>query len=1393
MLVLPGTQALSPFKAHALLQQIQAAVPSVKSVSTRAVHFVQPKADLDPAALTEFLTNSNTAERRILDTMFSSPSAATNAPIEDDHELLRLLTQHSSSSSNRTEEGFNFFIVLPRVGTISPWSSKATNIAQMCNLDRHVQRVERGQAYLIKLKEDAAKQLLSEQEFRAITALVHDRMTQDVLNVIPNEKVIFKQGTPAPLKVVQLMDSNEDRNPRDARQRLITANKELGLALAEDEIDYLVAAFIGSSKLSSDSCLARNPTDVELFMFAQVNSEHCRHKIFGADWTIDGEKKPHSLFGMIKNTHQLNPQHTLSAYSDNAAVLQGHKGVRFAPLAEDNYSYNLFEEEVHMVVKVETHNHPTAVSPFPGAATGSGGEIRDEGATGVGSKPKAGLTGFTVSNLLIPGHVQPWETDYGRPSHVASALDIMIQGPLGGAAFNNEFGRPAITGYFRTFLESVPGPNGKDEIRGFHKPIMIAGGLGTIRPQHVIKNKIQPGAHLVVLGGPCMLIGLGGGAASSMTSGESSAALDFASVQRENPEMQRRCQQVIDSCTALGQKNPIQSIHDVGAGGLCNALPEIVHDCNLGASIELRNINNDDPSMSPMEIWCNESQERYVLAIGPENIETFKAICERERCPYALAGVATAEERLILTDSLLGTTPIDLPMSTLFGKPPKMSRTTSTITPARHAFDSSLQSYLPSLTQTAELVTDAAHRVLRLPAVASKSFLITIGDRTITGLVARDQFVGPWQVPVADVAVTATSHGASTGEAMAMGERPPIALISAAASARMAVGECITNMAAANIPSLGQIRMSANWMAAPDHEGEGARLYEAVQAIGLDLCPALGISIPVGKDSMSMKMKWKQGGEQVEVTAPLALNITGFGPVADIHKTLTPELITDIEGESTVLVLIDLANNKERLGGSALAQVYKQIGNEAPDVESADLLKAFFQAMQAIREHEDLVLAYHDRSDGGLFATVVEMCFAGHVGVKVDLSSISLDAVAALFNEELGAVVQVRQSQVEQLKKVFAEHNFPVEQGLKVIGTVNVKGDDSIVISYQGVNILDSNRVDLQRIWTETSYHIQKIRDNSECAQQEFDGLWDAQDPGLSYQLTFNPAEEILSAHDLSLEMESRPKVAILREQGVNGQIEMAYAFHVAGFTAVDVHMSDILSGKVTLKDFKGIAACGGFSYGDVLGAGSGWAKSFLLHEQARNEFHDFLTVRQDTFALGVCNGCQFLSQMRELIPGAEHWPYFKRNQSEQFEARFSMVELEDNTKTSETTTPSIFFDGMRGSKFPIAVAHGEGRAEFVQASDLEQLKAQGLIAASYVDNYGKKTEQYPLNPNGSPLGITAVQTPNGRVLAMMPHPERVTGREANSWYPRKEGAQWGEYGPWLRMFKNARKWVNSH
>lgn len=1030
--------------------------------------------------------------------------------------------------------------------------------------------------------------------------------------------------------------------------------------------------------------------------------------------------------------------------------------------------------------QVETHNHPTAVSPFPGASTGSGGEIRDEGAVGQGSKPKAGLVGFTVSNLLIPDNIQPWETDFGKPHHVASAFNIMIEAPLGGAAFNNEFGRPALTGYFRTFAEKVPITEDVSEVRGYHKPIMIAGGVGSIRPMHVLKKPISPGAHLIVLGGPSMLIGLGGGAASSMASGQSSADLDFASVQRDNPEMQRRAQQVIDFCTALGEENPIESIHDVGAGGLSNALPEIVHDSDLGAEIELRNIPCDDNSMSPMEIWCNESQERYVLAVSPARLAVFKELCARERCPYAIVGKATAEKRLVVKDSLLGNVPIDLPMPVLFGKPPKMSRKTETLKPLRIPFDASLKSYLPHLETLNQVLSESASRVLQLPSVASKSFLITIGDRSITGLVARDQFVGPWQVPVADVAVTITSYGEHilTGEAMAMGERTPLALLSPAASARMAVGECITNMAAANIPDISRIRMSANWMCAADHPGEGAGLYEAVQAIGLELCPQLGIAIPVGKDSMSMKMKWKEQDEQKEVTAPLSLIITGFAPVINNHKTFTPQLRNK---PGTVLCFIDLAQGKQRLGGSALAQVYKQIGDECPDVEDPTLLKNFFNAMQQVKEGcNDLVLAYHDRSDGGLFATLAEMCFAGHVGAEVQLDEIvrSGDVVSCLFNEELGAVVQVEASRLNEFVSVLSQAGVP-QQAIHNIGVVTPHNEEDVVAFKFGEQpVFAATRVEMFRLWSKTSYLMQAARDNADCALQEYDNVLDVNDPGMSFQLTFDPAADITAG--LNGGSSRRPRVAILRDQGVNGQIEMAFAFHLAGFEAVDVHMTDIISGKVSLKDFVGIAACGGFSYGDVLGAGAGWAKSILLHPHARSEFAHFFNEREDTFALGVCNGCQFLSSLKELIPGAESWPRFVRNESEQFEARTCMVEIQD--------TNCIFFDGMAGSKFPIAVAHGEGRVKFQSDADSARFAELELSAARYVDNYGQATERYPYNPNGSPGGVTAIRTPNGRVLAMMPHPERVVLKESHSWYPEDEN--WGQVGPWLRMFHNARKWV---
>ncbi|KAG2217976.1 hypothetical protein INT45_006230 [Circinella minor] len=1358
MLVLPGTSALSEFKSKSILKDIQKKVPSVTSIAGLFVHFVQPRSEEAKV----LLQNESTSEGKILRSLLHYG----NNPIDNTSAS----TIAHFLSTNEQPSQATVVIIVPRAGTISPWSSKATNIAHLCTLENQVERVERGVAFIIT-KADASS--LAPNELSTFSDLLHDRMTQTVNTELPASESVFKHGTPAPLTVVELLGQEGMANPDIAREKLVKANKELGLALATDEIDYLIEAFVGSG-----DALKRNPTDVELFMFAQVNSEHCRHKIFGADWTIDNDKKPHSLFGMIRNTHKVSPQYTLSAYSDNAAVLEGFKATRFAPSVASNNSYEHYEEDVHYLAKVETHNHPTAVSPFPGASTGSGGEIRDEGAVGQGSKPKAGLVGFTVSNLLIPGHIQPWETDFGRPSHVASAFDIMMEAPLGGAAFNNEFGRPAITGYFRTFAEQVPVTETTSEIRGYHKPIMIAGGVGSVRPAHVLKKPINPGAHLIVLGGPSMLIGLGGGAASSMASGQSSADLDFASVQRDNPEMERRAQQVIDFCNALGEDTPIESIHDVGAGGLSNALPEIVHDSDLGAEIELRKVPCDDNSMSPMEIWCNESQERYVLAVSPAKIKVFEELCVRERCPYGIVGTATAEKRLVVKDSLLNNVPIDLPMPVLFGKPPKMSRVTETRTPLRVPFDSSLKSYLPQATTVTDVLTESASRVLQLPAVASKSFLITIGDRSITALVARDQFVGPWQVPVADVAVTTTSYGQNiiTGEAMAMGERTPLALLSPAASARMAVGECLTNMAAANIKDIGHIRMSANWMCAANHDGEGAGLYDAVQAVGLDLCPQLGIAIPVGKDSMSMKMKWNDEQGDKEVTAPLSLIITGFAPVINNHKTYTPELRNV---QNTVLVFLDLANGKQRLGGSSLAQVYKQIGHEAPDVEDPIVLKNFFNAMQYAKEQEGLVLAYHDRSDGGLFATIVEMCFAGHVGAQVQLDEIvqNGDVVAALYNEELGAVVQVEQDRLNEFETLMSGAGVTTYK----MGTVTPHTNDEqdiISFNFGKQSVFATSRIELFRLWNKTSYLMQSHRDNADCAKIEYDNVLDNKDPGLHYELTFDPAQDVTAG------LTKRPRVAILRDQGVNGQIDMAFAFHLAGFEAVDVHMTDIISQKVSLKDFVGLAACGGFSYGDVLGAGAGWAKSVLLHPHARAEFSHFFNERQDTFALGVCNGCQFLSNLTELIPGAQGvWPRFMRNKSEQFEARTVMVEIQE--------TNSIFLDGMSGSRFPIAVAHGEGYAQFENKDVLGSFKEQGLTAVRYVDNYGKATEQYPYNPNGSPEGITAVQTPNGRVLAMMPHPERVVLKESNSWYPVDEN--WGQVGPWLRLFRNARKWVGDN
>ena len=1339
-LVLPGPAALSAFRVNYLIQDLEKKLDcegAIAGVASSYTHYVSLKQNL------------SAAQRKLLEILltYDSPVDTTIEANKTLQKLSEISGENGDVSSFAALADLNSLLVriLPRAGTISPWSSKATDIANICGLGEFVERIERGLTLLITAK--AGVSLLEKlANNSAALSAVYDRMTQ-VLFVnenAPKYSDLFAHHQPKPLVEVDI-----------SGDKLVQANKDLGLALDQGEIDYLVHAF--------NTVIGRKPTDVELFMFAQVNSEHCRHKIFNADWTIDGVKKDLSLFKMIRNTHAKNPQYTVSAYSDNAAVFEGPMGYVFTPDFKTN-EWKLIQENVFTLVKVETHNHPTAVSPFPGAATGSGGEIRDEGAVGRGSKSKAGLSGFSVSDLNIPSLPQPWERDVGKPDHIASALEIMVEAPLGSAAFNNEFGRPAINGYFRTLTTEVKNDEGENEIRGFHKPIMLAGGMGAIRPGLALKDtKITPGLKLIVLGGQCMLIGLGGGAASSVSSGEGSAELDFASVQRGNPEIQRRAQQVIDSCVSLGKEgNPIQSIHDVGAGGLSNALPELVHDNDLGAHFELRSILSLEPGMSPMEIWCNESQERYVLGVAPENLQMFKGICERERAPFAVVGEATEEKRLVLTDSLLHTTPIDLDMSVLFGKPPKMSKTATT---------QNLQ-LLPFVTSKLD-IQDAVARVLQLPSVGSKNFLITIGDRFVTGLVDRDQMVGPWQVPVADVGVTNTSLGdliLHTGEAMAMGEKPTLALILAAASAKMCVAESLLNVFAADIPALDTVKLSANWMSAASHAGEGAKLYEAVQAIGLDLCPDLGVSIPVGKDSMSLKMKW---GDK-EVTAPLSLCITAFAPVENTSNTWTPELRA--LDEDTILVLVDLAADvKKSLGGSALAQVYKEVGDSAPDVHSHALLKNFLVALIALHKQMD-VLAYHDRSEGGLFTTVTEMLFAGRCGANLSLSS-QEDALTELFNEELGAVFQIRSADLEKFVKVLGD-NQVAERYVSVIGKPTKNQKLTIKVNEQ--HVYENTRADLQQLWSNTSYHIQKMRDNPETSAQEYAAISDDADPGISYQLTFKPQNITLPL------LERKPKVAILREQGVNSQQEMAWSFRQAGFDVYDVHMSDILTGRVTLDDFTGLAACGGFSYGDVLGAGAGWAKSVLFNDIARKEFQKFFQERDDTFAFGACNGCQFFSRISELIPGTDNWPTFERNLSEQYEARYVMVEI-DNTDDNK----SIFLQNMKGSKLPIAVAHGEGRASFVDEKVKDAFfnkEKQSVIR--YVDNYGKPATSYPFNPNGSPEGVAGIANANGRVLAMMPHPERVTRLESNSWYPKKEAVEWEGYGPWIALFKSARQWV---
>ncbi|MBN4075927.1 phosphoribosylformylglycinamidine synthase, partial [Gammaproteobacteria bacterium AH-315-E17] len=1175
---------------------------------------------------------------------------------------------------------------------------------------------------------------------------LHDRMTQLVVSDTGDAEKLFESAEPNPMQSVDVLGGG--------KQALIEANQNMGLALADDEIDYLVDSFTD---------LGRNPNDIELMMFAQANSEHCRHKIFNASWTLDGEEQDKSLFAMIRNTYECNSEGVLSAYKDNASVMAGMEAGRFFPDPESR-TYQYHQEPIHILTKVETHNHPTAIAPFPGASTGSGGEIRDEGATGTGSKPKAGLSGFSVSNLKIPGQIQPWEKDNGKPAHIASALDIMLEGPIGGAAFNNEYGRPNLCGYFRTFEQLMPAsdlPNlkGQDDIRGYHKPIMLAGGLGNIRAQHVQKKEIPVGAKLIVLGGPAMLIGLGGGAASSMASGTSSEDLDFASVQRDNAEMERRCQEVIDQCWAQGETNPIKFIHDVGAGGLSNALPELVKDGERGGVFNLRKIPNAEAQMSPMEIWCNEAQERYVMAVAEDDLERFEAICVRERCPFAVVGAATEELHLSLEDTHFANQPIDLPMSVLFGKAPKMHRDVKSVETTFTAFDA-----------TDISLEDAAERVLQLPTVASKSFLITIGDRSITGMVAREQMVGPWQVPVADAAVTAQSFDSNYGEAMAIGERTPTALINAPASGRMAVAEAITNIACARIDKISDIKMSANWMAAAGFPGEDAKLYETVKAVGMELCPELGITIPVGKDSMSMRTVWQdeKSKQDKSVTAPLSLIISAFAPVQNIRQTLTPQLRLE---QDSRLLLLDLGLGSNRLGGSALAQVYNQLGDTVPDVHSAADLKAFFGFIQDAMQ-QDLLLAYHDRSDGGVFVTLVEMAFAGHCGLSIHLGEISSkdNLLDSLFNEELGAVIQVAVDKLPLLNELaegygLADICFDLGEP--------VSGDD-IHFFYEGEDVLSGTRTHYQNLWAKTSYEMQNLRDNSECAKQEYERIQDKHDKGLFVDLSFDINEDIAAPY---INNQSKPRIAILREQGVNGQLEMAAVFDRAGFDTIDVHMSDIISGEVSLEQFNALVACGGFSYGDVLGAGEGWAKSVLFNDKARKQFEAFF-LRETTLALGVCNGCQMMSNLHELIPGTSHWPHFVRNASEQFEGRTSLVKIQDS--------PSILLQGMAGSVFPIAVAHGEGRAEFSSKGAEQAAVNSQYLAMQYVDNKGKVTEKYPSNPNGSPNGIAGLCNEDGRFTIMMPHPERVFRAVTNSWRPD----DWQEYSPTMRMFRNARHWL---
>jgi len=1328
-----GGNALSAFRAQALLPRLQAIEPRIASIAARHVHWVWS-------------------------------DAALSADAKD--KLASLLRYGDPYEG--TAEG-TLIVVAPRLGTVSPWASKATDIAHNCGLA--IRRVERVTEYRLTLKSGllGGTKALEPAQLQAAAGLLHDRMTESVLLSRDDSAHLFDEQPGKPMEHVDVLGRG--------RTALEAANKDFGLALSDDEIDYLVTAFQG---------LKRNPTDVELMMFAQANSEHCRHKIFNAKFTIDGQEQDRSMFAMIRNTHQLAPQHTVVAYSDNASVMEGGETERWLPEGyTDAPKYGPRKETVHVLMKVETHNHPTAISPFPGASTGAGGEIRDEGATGRGSKPKAGLTGFSVSNLHLPGTNEPWEqSPYGKPEHIASPLQIMIDGPLGGAAFNNEFGRPNLGGYFRVYEQTV---GSEQQRRGYHKPIMIAGGLGSISASQTHKVEFPAGTLLIQLGGPGMRIGMGGGAASSMAAGANAAELDFDSVQRGNPEIERRAQEVINHCWALGDKNPILAIHDVGAGGISNAFPELVDGAHKGARFDLRKVPLEETGLAPKEVWCNESQERYVMAVSPEALPVFQAMCERERCPFAVVGVATEEKRLVLDgaghdDDVA----IDMPMDVLLGKPPKMHRDVKRMA----------REFAP-LKLDGVTLAQAAFDVLRHPTVASKRFLVTIGDRTVGGLNHRDQMVGPWQVPVADVAVTMADYSGFRGEAMSMGERTPLAALDAPASGRMAVAEAITNLLAAPF-ELERVKLSCNWMAACGEPGEDAALYDTVKAVGMELCPALGISVPVGKDSLSMRTRWSEGGEGKQVTAPVSLIVSAFATLDDVRGTLTPQL----QPGDTTLVLIDLGQGRSRMGGSMLAQVTNQFGDSVPDVDDPAQLKALVAAINQLRR-EGKLLAYHDRSDGGLWAAVCEMGFAGHLGVSlnVDLLVTEGDGIAdsraeygdsknwasqvsarreeltlrALFNEELGAVIQVRSDERNAVMQTLREHGLSKHS--HVIGKPNDRG--VIEVWRDTKAVFSAPLRELHQAWDEVSWRIAKLRDNPACADSEHEAAGRENDPGLHLHLTFNPDSLPLPPGEGWGEgvgpavIKTRPKLAILREQGVNSHIEMSYAMHTAGFDTFDVHMSDLQAGRAKLGDFQGFIACGGFSYGDTLGAGEGWARSVMFNPVLAAQFEAFF-ARRDTFALGVCNGCQMMAALSPIIPGAQAWPKFTRNKSEQFEARLSLVEVLDS--------PSIFFKDMAGSQLPIAVAHGEGFADFSQRGDAAKVHR----AMRYVDNSGAPTEVYPFNPNGSPDGLTSVTTPDGRFTVLMPHPERVFRNVLMSW----TNGDKSHLSPWMKMFVNARRFV---